>query len=73
MVDHVELELGDQQAMGSELSWWQQPLLRRLYFMMPFLFLGSTTLGYDGSLLNGLQTMDSWQDCAYITVPRAKD
>lgn len=49
--------------MGSEVPWWKQQMLRRLYFMMPFLFLGSTTLGYDGSLLNGLQTMDSWQDC----------
>jgi hypothetical protein len=50
-------------TMGSEVPWWKQQMLRRLYFMMPFLFLGSTTLGYDGSLLNGLQTMDSWQDC----------
>jgi hypothetical protein len=63
MVHHAELELGDGQGMASELSWWKQPVLRRLYLMMPFLFLGSTTLGYDGSLLNGLQTMDSWQNC----------
>ena len=49
--------------LGSDVPWWQQQYLRQLYFMMPFLFLGSTTLGYDGSLLNGLQTMDSWQDC----------
>ncbi|KAF7133601.1 hypothetical protein CNMCM5793_004730 [Aspergillus hiratsukae] len=27
--------------------WHQQKMLRRLYLMMPFLFLGSTTLGYD--------------------------
>jgi hypothetical protein len=43
--------------------WWKQPQLRKLYLMMPFLFLGSTTLGYDGSLLNGLQAMPTWQDC----------
>ena len=43
--------------------WWQQPGLRRLYLFMPFLFLGSTTLGYDGSLLNGLQAMPTWQEC----------
>src|SRR4051794_12714942 len=42
---------------ASEIPWWKQPVLRNLYLMMPFLFLGSTTLGYDGSLLNGLQTM----------------
>lgn len=38
---------------------------RRLYFMMPLLFLGPTALSYDGSLLNGLQTMPSWQNCTY--------
>jgi hypothetical protein len=48
---------------ATEVPWWKQPLLRQLYFMMTFLFLGSTTLGYDGSVLNGLQTMTSWQDC----------
>ena len=45
------------------VHWWKQPGLRRLYLLMPFLFLGSTTLGYDGSLLNGLQAMDSWESC----------
>ncbi|EAT91637.2 hypothetical protein SNOG_00142 [Parastagonospora nodorum SN15] len=43
--------------------WYKQPELRKLYLMMPFLFLGSTTLGYDGSLLNGLQTMPAWKEC----------
>ncbi|KAH4801924.1 hypothetical protein HBH61_188250 [Parastagonospora nodorum] len=42
--------------------WYKQPELRKLYLMMPFLFLGSTTLGYDGSLLNGLQTMPAWKE-----------
>lgn len=46
-----------------ERPWYQQPELRKLYLLMPFLFLGSTTLGYDGSLLNGLQTMPAWQSC----------
>ncbi|RAR06329.1 general substrate transporter [Stemphylium lycopersici] len=45
-----------------ERPWYKQPQLRKLYLMMPFLFLGSTTLGYDGSLLNGLQTMPAWQE-----------
>jgi hypothetical protein len=49
----------------TEVPWWKQPYLRQLYFMMGFLFLGSTTLGYDGSLLNGLQTMTTWQDCMH--------
>lgn len=46
-----------------ERPWFKQPELRKLYLMMPFLFLGSTTLGYDGSLLNGLQTMPAWREC----------
>ncbi|EFX02239.1 hexose transporter [Grosmannia clavigera kw1407] len=47
---------------GSPLPWYMQTKLRELYLKMIILFLGSTTLGYDSSLLNGLQTMDSWQE-----------
>ena len=47
----------------SEVPWYKQTGLRKLYFMMPIMFLGATTNGYDGSLLNGLQTMDPWQEC----------
>lgn len=43
--------------------WYKQPELRKLYVCLGFLFLASSTLGYDGSLLNGMQTMDSWQIC----------
>jgi hypothetical protein len=46
-----------------EVTWWKHPGLRKLYLMMPILFLGSTINGYDGSLLNGLQTMEPWQTC----------
>lgn len=52
-----------------QVHWWKQAGLRRLYMFMPFLFLGSTTLGYDGSLLNGLQAMDSWETCNHIPTP----
>ncbi|KAJ5109088.1 hypothetical protein N7456_005763 [Penicillium angulare] len=45
-----------------EVTWWRHPGLRSLYIMMPILFLGSSTNGYDGSLLNGLQTMTPWQE-----------
>ncbi|KAF2164406.1 hypothetical protein M409DRAFT_67913 [Zasmidium cellare ATCC 36951] len=43
------------------VTWYKDAGLRKLYLMMPILFLGATTNGYDGSLLNGLQTMDPWQ------------
>jgi hypothetical protein len=47
------------------VTWWKHRGLRKLYPMMPILFLGSTINGYDGSLLNGLQTMTPWQECEY--------
>ncbi|TLS25516.1 hypothetical protein PpBr36_06871 [Pyricularia pennisetigena] len=44
-----------------EVTWYKEPGLRRLYALMPILMLGSTINGYDGSLLNGLQTMEPWR------------
>ena len=46
-----------------EVTWYKDPGLRKLYAMMPIFMLGATLTGYDGSLLNGLQTMDPWQTC----------
>ncbi|KAL4805416.1 general substrate transporter [Aspergillus unguis] len=55
------LELLPQNAIASDpRPWYRQPKLRQLYLSMIILFLGSTSLGYDSSLLNGLQTMDTW-------------
>ncbi len=62
-VEHHEAVTVHVQPSEDQRPWYQQPELRKLYLMMPFLFLGSTTLGYDGSLLNGLQTMPAWQAC----------
>ncbi|KAL2831635.1 general substrate transporter [Aspergillus pseudoustus] len=53
---------------SSTAPWWQQKNLRQLYLMMVFLFLSSTSLGYDASLLNGLQTMDTWAE--YFNDPK---
>ncbi|KAL4969911.1 sugar porter family MFS transporter [Aspergillus stella-maris] len=52
---------------SNPLPWYQQPKLHQLYLMMVILFLASTSLGYDASLLNGLQTMDTWT--AYFDNP----
>lgn len=62
-IDRIDSARENHVPQGSTLPFWKQTELRKLYGMMLFLFLGSTTLGYDGSLLNGLQTMDSWQEC----------
>jgi hypothetical protein len=48
-----------------KVTWWKHKGLRRLYLMVPILFLSATTNGYDSSLLNGLQTLTTWQDCMF--------
>lgn len=48
------------------VAWYKDPGLRKLYAMMPIFFLGSTLTGYDGSLLNGLQTMEPWRECEFL-------
>ncbi|KAK5270509.1 hypothetical protein LTR99_004951 [Exophiala xenobiotica] len=42
--------------------WYKDPGLRKLYGMAFALFFASATTGYDGSMLNGLQILDVWQD-----------
>ena len=72
MVESVE-HTGSHPFADDDVHWWRQQGLRRLYLLMPFLFLGSTTLGYDGSLLNGLQAMPSWQQCMLEIQRHARD
>jgi hypothetical protein len=45
------------------VTWYRHAGLRSLYLRMPLLMLCATISGYDGSLLNGLQTIPEWQDC----------
>lgn len=40
--------------------WWKVPNLIKLNFWIAILTLPSTNSGYDGSLLNGLQSLDQW-------------
>lgn len=69
---HEEASGSSQQLVETpDIPWYKQTELRKLYLLMPFLFLGSTTLGYDGSVLNGLQTMDTWQNCEFDTAETA--
>ncbi|KAF2022379.1 general substrate transporter [Aaosphaeria arxii CBS 175.79] len=61
-VDHEEQILHQHDLEIPDVTWYKDPGLRKLYLMIPFLFLGSTINGYDGSLLNGLQTLKPWQE-----------
>ncbi|CAD0085430.1 unnamed protein product, partial [Aureobasidium vineae] len=44
------------------VAWYTDAGLLKLYAMIIIPFLSATTNGYDGSLLNGLQTMEPWQN-----------
>lgn len=43
--------------------WYRKPNLRRLYFCLVPAVLGvEMTSGYDGSILNGLQAVETWNN-----------
>ncbi|KAH8809347.1 hexose transporter [Xylogone sp. PMI_703] len=42
--------------------WWQDAGLRRLYLLILVAILSSATNGYDGSMMNGLQTLVYWRN-----------
>lgn len=45
------------------ITWWKEPGMRGLYICLMFAVLTSATNGYDGSMMNGLQTLPQWKDC----------
>ena len=77
-IEQVELSALDNSNLGlyaeehvqgleiPKVTWWKHKGLRRLYLMVPVLFLSATTNGYDSSLLNGLQTLSPWQNCMFL-------
>ncbi|ORY91580.1 general substrate transporter [Leucosporidium creatinivorum] len=54
-------------ANNTHSSWWKDPGLRRCTLYCVLLFFGIFSGGYDGSLLNGLQAMPTWN--AYFGSP----
>ncbi|KAG8690683.1 hypothetical protein FRC11_009860 [Ceratobasidium sp. 423] len=48
-------------------NWWQDAGLRKLHFWIAVTYLSITTFGFDGSLLNGLQTLPQWN--SYFNTP----
>lgn len=47
--------------------WHKDPGLRKLYALLATVILVSATNGFDGSMMNGLQTVDNWLNCLYPT------
>jgi hypothetical protein len=46
-----------------EISWWKVSRLRNTYLLLFFVVLTSATNGYDGSMVNGLLSLDQFTDC----------
>lgn len=46
----------------TDIPWYKVPHLRYLNFCIFLISLSSTTLGYDSSMLNGLQSLKQWRD-----------
>jgi hypothetical protein len=51
-------------AQADPVRWWAKPNLRFLYLIMIPTCLGvEWTSGYDSSMMNSLQGVDSWVEC----------
>ncbi|KAH7030730.1 general substrate transporter [Microdochium trichocladiopsis] len=44
------------------VPWWRRKNLRMLYFYIVVLILTNTANGFDGSMMNGLQSLSYWQE-----------
>lgn len=44
------------------VTWYTDPALRKTYLCLMMVVLTSATNGYDGSMMNGLQTLPPWQE-----------
>lgn len=52
---------------ADQIPWYKKPNLRFLYLCLVPAAMGvEMTTGYDGSVLNGLQAVASWQTCKYL-------
>jgi hypothetical protein len=47
--------------------WYRKPNLTRLYiFLIPAAMGVEWTSGFDGSIMNGLQAVQTWDNCPYL-------
>lgn len=44
------------------VAWWTSKEMRRLYFYLFVMIITNTANGFDGSMMNGLQTLSYWRD-----------
>ena len=53
------------QELCTKQSWWNVPHLVKLNIMLMVPFFSSYIGGFDGSMLNGVQTLKHWQEGSY--------
>jgi MFS family permease len=57
-----QASVGDTLKLIPAIPWFLDPSLRRLYaILIPACLFVAATNGYDGSMLNGLQALDTWK------------
>jgi hypothetical protein len=57
-------QLGIQELCTKE-PWWRVPHLVKLNMLLFVPFLSSYVGGFDGSMLNGVQTLTHWKECKF--------
>ncbi|KAK8186015.1 general substrate transporter [Phyllosticta citribraziliensis] len=45
-----------------KVTWWKEPEMRKVYFILMFVVLTSATNGYDSSMVNGLLALDQFKE-----------
>lgn len=55
-----------------KVKWWTRSNMRMLYFTLWAAMLTSATNGYDGSLMNGLESIQAWIDGTFALCSRQK-
>lgn len=50
-----------------KINWLKTPNLRRTYFLLFFVILTSATNGYDGSMVNGLLSLEQFTECKHTS------
>lgn len=54
-------------------SWWRVPHLVRLNLLLLVPFFASYVGGFDGSMLNGIQTVAQWQEGESLRIYTCRD
>lgn len=48
------------------VTWYKDPGLRKTYICLMMVVLTSASNGFDGSMVNGLQSLTPWQECELV-------